>query len=257
MPIPINERARREGSRCRSSSPRKKVKPRVYDFRGAGCEACPHCGGCTASPPMDMVGFRGFAPSGSSRRSQSMDQFEISSSSTSGPTQCSINCLRRKVPSSAGRSRSPDSSNWVQLPTYDGSSPAGGRHWASTDVSNKVGRKEVRANDPPICPVAPKLTEPRSDIRAGQPNANRLPLAHKVNIPDEESRNITIRQIEKDRQDRTQPPPKITQKARYGEWPNYKMSQDRTYIRSPGPDEIHAGIGSKVTNSPPPYRTGT
>lgn len=121
----------------------------------------------------------------------------------------------------------------------------------STGVSSKVNQKETRLPDDfvHLHPVAKKLTEPRTGVPAAHTNANKYPLAHKVNVPDEESR-ISVRQIEKERQDRHHMPHKITQQTRYGEYPNYKMSQDRVYVRPQGPDANQAGLQDKITSSP-------
>jgi hypothetical protein len=243
--------------RPRSSSPRKRVRPRVYDFRHVpGCEACPHCGGCSASPPIESLSF-----GSASRRARSVDSAVFESSSAAGSSAVLSTSLSMNPSNTSSNSKQ----SWVMVNTFERFNHANGRQYANSDVARNVNTKVTAIKEDAqfihMTPVTSKITNISGNHTAG--NGGKLEakvgslnpsIAHKVNVPDEESR-LSIRKVEDDRRDRHHLPHKVTQQTKYGEYPNYQQSNDRTYVRKPGPDAIYNGVEPKITNSPSRIKT--
>lgn len=152
-----------------------------------------------------------------------------------------------------------DTEGWVRTMHSDFVQP-GGRPWRTTDVSNNVADHKVALKT--VVPDTFLFTHPVSDKITG--SRDRLPpspgevVVNKVNVPYkgslEQETRLTIRDVNKERSNKSQFPNKITSKTTYGAYPNYKTTRDRTYLRCSSPDKEYDLLGlkstGKITSSP-------
>jgi hypothetical protein len=94
--------------------------------------------------------------------------------------------------------------------------------------------------------IADKLTGNR-DRSLTPPRREDGGIAHKVNVPDEDGWQLTIRQLNKERCVRHGIPPKITTSTLGG-----KVT-DRTFLRSQSPDKSYLSAQGKITSMPAGY----
>lgn len=213
--------------RPRSSSPRKKASSRVYDFRNK-----PDSSGGAESVMNSDLG-----------RSRSVDSNVMSLRSPSGFSSASTSPLKRQPTAHM------DAEGWVHLHTFNRWKHAGGRPWASTEPCLKVMERESNLQDHYNMTqvIAPKLTGKEGICSTPPPPSEAV--AHKVNVPDEETR-LSIRRLKQEQCARHGLPLKITAKATYGKYPNYTVSQDRTYLQPRSPDTDFIRLEDKITSSP-------
>lgn len=224
--IPLSQRG---SARARSTTPRvrKNAKPRVFDYMGARAPknaSGVYSGGETTDRSLSPGPSYGDSTLDSSMRSRSAPPAEA---------------RKREAKPHA------DQEGWVHIHTFNRWQHEGGRPWLSSEVADKVQKREGCLKDcwhPHSYNVVPKLTGEDTIIPPLQE------IAHKVNVPDEESR-LSMHRLKKERCARHGLPAKITCKSMYGSWPNYMTTTDRIHLRAKSPD-THTEVEEKITTTP-------
>lgn len=254
-PLPVSKRAR-------SSSPRKKTKARVYDFRqGSPCESCPHCGGCSNSPQLTVFPSPDLSTTygSAANRAKSVDSSLLQSPSNAGSAVSDVRgpASDQGCSSSLRRNGKPhvDREGWVQINLYNRYAHAGGRPWANKDIADRVMTRESTLKDGFVYnhPVTSKVHRDW-DQKSAPHMPGEAPVATKINVPDVETQAAAHRKMDEERHHRHLPT-KITAQTKYGKYPNFTTSTDRVYLTSDSPDRKHMKLSdfssSKITTGSP------
>jgi len=219
-PIPLSQRST---GRPRSTTPPRKVQPRVFDFMNQSSMSTNNQSTFVLSPISA--------------------QHDLTRSSSAPPSRNGDSSARsRSTTPPRGNVMHQDSEGWVQINTFIDPRHEGGRFWRVTDVGDTVNKREMclkEAWHPRMYDVSPKLT---GESRSLTPPRNDI--AHKVNVPDEDSR-LSIRRLNKERCARHGVPPKITTSTLGG-----KVT-DRTFIKRESPDASYLKTTGKVNSMVP------
>jgi len=247
-------RGRSRSNTPRTQSPRN-VKSRVFDFM------TPSPGGST----QQFGGDRSLSPSPASR-GRSGTGGAPSPADTLGRSGRSDDRSKSPIPGFKRQAtNNPDTDGWVHIPTFNRFMHAGGRPWSKTDSCEKVMQREVMLKDSwhaKKFETKPKITSGWDHDRAiKELRDTKRDFANKPNVPDAGAR-LSIRRVSKDCSGSKYPSKKITSKAVYGQYPNYKESTDRIYLKgcslkSRNPDLKHEQMETnpsftKITNSAAP-----
>mmetsp|Transcript_12319 Transcript_12319/g.23032 ORF Transcript_12319/g.23032 Transcript_12319/m.23032 type:complete len:2958 (-) Transcript_12319:91-8964(-) len=238
--MPPHQRARLpdpvSGSRARSTTPRRKwrdVRPRVYDDRNV---SCPHCGGAKAdcSPERSRNSQNDNSRSDRLRPERLIMQKCEKAPNAMETFSLDDVCAFSLVHKTAGKEHA-DNEGWVTISTFDRWRHDGGRFWRETGVTDDCNKREISLKDawhPNMFTVTNKITyRPRNgEYRRDEP------FYEKLNVP-EPLKRVTVKQLNKEREERHVMPPKIT-------------AANRTFKIPQGPDVRMMDVTGKITDTP-------